>query len=221
LKEKTIYENYIEGLLGILCCRDVETGEHTRRVTTMTLRFACLWDLPREQLVHIRRGAQLHDIGKVGIPDAILHKNGSLTDEERAVMQMHPMYAYQLLHPIFDLRPALNIPYCHHEKWDGSGYPRGLKGSQIPFAARLFAIVDVWDALLSDRPYRAPWTRDQTIAYIRDQSGKHFDPAIVTSFGELLGSIDEFNGINPFISLDPLLSVKQDSAMDLFCSSDD
>jgi putative two-component system response regulator len=122
----------------------------------MTLHFAYPWDLPRDQLVHLSHGAQLHDIDKVGIPDAILHKNGPLTDEERAVIKMHSVYAYQILHPISYLRPTLNIPYCHHEKWDGSGYPRGLKGSQIPFAGRLFAIVDVWDASLSDRPYRAP-----------------------------------------------------------------
>jgi HD-GYP domain-containing protein (c-di-GMP phosphodiesterase class II) len=120
----------------------------------------------------------------VGIPDAILHKKGASTVDEQAVIRMHPIYAYELLYPGPYLRPALAIPYFHHEKWDGSGYPLGLHGNQIPFAARLFAIVDIWDALLSDRPYQAAWSRDKTIAYIRDQSGKHFDPEVVRMFGE-------------------------------------
>jgi HD-GYP domain-containing protein (c-di-GMP phosphodiesterase class II) len=132
--------------------------------------------------VHVRRGALLHDIGKMGIPDSILHKPGPLADEEGEIMRQHPVYAYQLLSPITHLRPALDIPYCHHEKWDGTGYPRGLKGEQIPLAARIFAVVDVWDALRSDRPYRAAWPEEKVRAHIREQAGKHFDPQVVEVF---------------------------------------
>lgn len=215
LREKKIYEMHVESLLRVLSFRDVETEEHTRRVTTLMLSFAHLWGIPQEQLLHIRWGAQLHDIGKVGIPDAILHKTGPLTVEEQAVIRMHPSYAYELLYPVSYLRPALDIPYCHHEKWDGSGYPQGLKGNQIPLAARLFAIVDVWDALLSDRPYRNAWSIDKTIAYIHDQSARHFDPEVVRMFGEFLVSLDRFKGINPLVSLDPLLYQRQDSILDI------
>ncbi len=140
-----------------------------------------------EKLTHVRRGALLHDIGKMGIPDAILLKPDKLTDEEWAVMRRHPTLAYDMLSPIAYLRPALDIPYCHHEKWDGSGYPRGLKGEEIPLAARLFAVADVWDALRFDRPYRKGWTEEETLAYIRDQSGKHFDPKAVELFLQVIG----------------------------------
>jgi HD-GYP domain-containing protein (c-di-GMP phosphodiesterase class II) len=139
-----------------------------------------------EELTHIRRGALLHDIGKMGIPDSILLKGGELTEEEQSIMRMHPTYAYGLISPITFLRPALDIPYCHHEKWDGSGYPRGLKGDQIPLAARAFAIVDVWDALRSDRPYRRAWSKDQALTYIREQTGTHFDPQVVDVFFAIL-----------------------------------
>jgi HD-GYP domain-containing protein (c-di-GMP phosphodiesterase class II) len=135
-----------------------------------------------EELLHIRRGALLHDMGKIGVPDSILHKPGALNDEEWIVMRKHPQFAYDMLNAVEYLRPALDIPYSHHEKWDGTGYPRGLKGEEIPIPARLFAIVDVWDALISDRPYRAAWTKDAALRHIQDQSGKHFDPKIVELF---------------------------------------
>jgi HD-GYP domain-containing protein (c-di-GMP phosphodiesterase class II) len=139
-----------------------------------------------EQLVHVRRGTMLHDIGKMGLPDNILLKPGPLTEDEWEVMRQHPIYAYNLLKGIPFLEKALDIPYCHHEKWDGSGYPQGLKGEQIPLAARVFALVDVWDALLSDRPYRQAWTREQVIAYLQEQAGVHFDPSVVQTFLELI-----------------------------------
>jgi HD-GYP domain-containing protein (c-di-GMP phosphodiesterase class II) len=124
----------------------------------------------------------LHDIGKVGVPDSIVLKPGPLTEDEWVIMRKHPQYAYDMLSPIAYLRLALNIPYCHHEKWDGTGYPRGLKGEQIPLAARLFAVVDVYDALTSDRPYRKAWTREKAISHIREQAGSHFDPEVVKVF---------------------------------------
>ena len=139
-------------------------------------------NVPETELLHIRRGAMLHDIGKIGIPDFILHKATPLTQEELVILQKHPTYAYELLHPIHYLQPALDIPYCHHEKWDGTGYPRKLKGNQIPFFARLFAVTDVWDALLSDRPYRSAWSMEQASEYIFEQSGKYFDPEIAIVF---------------------------------------
>jgi HD-GYP domain-containing protein (c-di-GMP phosphodiesterase class II) len=125
-------------------------------------------------------------MGKIGIPDSILHKPDKLTDEEWAFMRKHPQFAYDMLYPIEYLRPALDIPYSHHEKWDGSGYPRGLKGDEIPIAARLFAIVDVWDALTSNRPYRRAWTKEDALAYIRAQSGEHFDPQVVELFFKVI-----------------------------------
>jgi HD-GYP domain-containing protein (c-di-GMP phosphodiesterase class II) len=142
-------------------------------------------------MVHIRRGALLHDIGKLGVPDNILLKPGSLTDEEWVIMKKHPTLAYELLSPIDYLYPALDIPYCHHEKWDGTGYPRGLQAEQIPLAARIFALVDVWDALCSDRPYRPAWAKDKALEYIRSQSGKHFDPQIVEAFFALFDKLDQ------------------------------
>jgi HD-GYP domain-containing protein (c-di-GMP phosphodiesterase class II) len=138
--------------------------------------------LSEEELVQVRWGALLHDIGKMGVPDEILHKPGPLTDEEWAVMKKHPTFAYDMLSPIHYLRLALDIPYCHHEKWDGMGYPQGLKGTQIPLVARIFAVVDVWDALNSDRPYRAAWTKEKAREYIRSSSGTHFDPQVVDAF---------------------------------------
>jgi HD-GYP domain-containing protein (c-di-GMP phosphodiesterase class II) len=137
--------------------------------------------------MHIRRGALLHDMGKIGIPDSILHKPDKLTDEEWKIMRKHPQLAYDMLYPIEYLRPALEIPLTHHEKWDGTGYPRGLKGEEIPIVARLFTVVDVWDALTSDRPYRPAWSQDEALAYIREQSGKHFDPQVVDLFFKVVG----------------------------------
>jgi response regulator RpfG family c-di-GMP phosphodiesterase len=139
-----------------------------------------------QDLVPIRRGALLHDIGKLGIPDSILLKPGPLNEEEMEIIRKHPVIAFEMLAPIAYLRPALEIPYCHHEKWDDSGYPRGLKGEQIPLAARIFAVVDVWDALLSDRPYRKSWTEGQARTYLQEQAGKHFDPRVVDAFFSLL-----------------------------------
>jgi HD-GYP domain-containing protein (c-di-GMP phosphodiesterase class II) len=145
--------------------------------------------------VHFRRGALLHDMGKLGIPDQILLKPGPLTDEEWVIMRKHPQYAYDMLSSIDYLRPALDIPYCHHEKWDGSGYPRGLKGEQIPIAARIFSIIDVWDALTSDRPYRPAWDRQRVIEYIENNSGMHFDPAIAKVFlHKITRDMDYFKG---------------------------
>jgi response regulator RpfG family c-di-GMP phosphodiesterase/putative methionine-R-sulfoxide reductase with GAF domain len=180
------YDATIEGWSRALDMRDHETEGHTERVTEMTLRLAEVMGLKPESMVHIRRGALLHDIGKMGISDSILLKTGPLDEEKWKIMRMHPVYAYELLSPIAYLKPALDIPYCHHEKWDGTGYPRGLKGEQIPLAARIFAVVDVYDALRSDRPYRAAWPEDKVRQYIRDQSGKHFDPQIVELFMDFL-----------------------------------
>ncbi len=183
------YESTIEGWSHALDLRDKETEGHTQRVTKMTVTLARAMGVGEEALVHIRRGALLHDIGKMGIPDDLLHKPGQLSAAEWVIMQKHPVYAYEFLSPIAYLRPALDIPYCHHEKWDGTGYPRGLKGEQIPFAARLFALVDVWDALCSDRPYRQGWPPEQVRAYIHGQAGLHFDPNIVPTFLRLLESL--------------------------------
>lgn len=176
------YEATIEGWSRALDLRDKETEGHSQRVTKLTVDLAAEFGMNEEQLLHIRRGALLHDIGKLGVPDAILHKTGLLTDEEWVVMHKHPQFAYNMLHSVEYLRPALDIPYCHHEKWDGSGYPRGLKGDEIPIGARLFAIVDVWDALNSDRPYRSAWKKEEVFAFIQEQAGKHFDPKVVEVF---------------------------------------
>jgi len=176
------YDTTIEGWSRALDLRDKETEGHTQRVTEMTLTLARAMGISEAELVHIRRGALLHDIGKLGVPDSILLKPGPLTAEEWEIMRKHPQYAYEMLLSIEYLRPALDIPYCHHEKWDGTGYPRGLKGEQIPLAARIFAVVDVWDALTSDRPYRPAWSFEQARGYLDSQSGKHFDPEIVQRF---------------------------------------
>jgi len=176
------YDRTLEGWSRALDLRDEETEGHTQRVTETTMRLAKAMGISDETLVHIRRGALLHDIGKMGIPDSILRKPGPLSEDEWIIMRRHPVYAYEMLSPIAFLRPALDIPYCHHERWNGSGYPRGLKGEQIPLAARLFAVVDVYDALSSNRPYRKAWPREQVLAHLRDQVGKHFDPAVVNTF---------------------------------------
>jgi HD-GYP domain-containing protein (c-di-GMP phosphodiesterase class II) len=190
------YDKTLEGWSKALDLRDKETEGHTQRVVDMTLQIARVMGIPEQDQVHIRRGALLHDIGKMGIPDAILLKPGPLNDEEWKIMHMHPGYAYDLLYPIKHLRPALDIPYAHHEHWDGSGYPRNLKGENIPLAARIFAVIDVWDALTSDRPYRPAWSAKKAINYIQQQSGKYFDPHIVETFlalikNELFSSKDQ------------------------------
>lgn len=170
------YETTLEGWSHALDLRDKETEGHTLRVTELTLRIARAMGFSAEQLVHVRRGALLHDIGKMGVPDQILHKPGPLTEEEWRSMKRHPELAYELLSPIQYLAPALDIPHYHHEKWDGSGYPVGLKGEEIPLAARIFAVVDVYDALTSDRPYRASWSKEQALAYIRSEAGSSIPP---------------------------------------------
>lgn len=180
------YEATIEGLSLALDLRDRETEGHSRRVMDLTVELAQAMGMGEEELMHIRRGALLHDVGKIGIPDSILHKPSTLTEEEWVIMRKHPQFAYDMLHSIEYLRPALDIPYSHHEKWDGTGYPRGLKGEEIPLTARLFAVADVWDALTSDRPYRAAWTKEQALEYIREQSGKHFDPQVVELFFKII-----------------------------------
>ncbi|MFZ5887154.1 MAG: HD domain-containing phosphohydrolase [Chloroflexota bacterium] len=176
------YDQTIEGWSRALDLRDKETEGHSQRVTQLTLALAKAAGLDDETLVHIRRGALLHDIGKLGIPDSVLLKPSNLDEDEWELMRQHPQMAYDMLYPIEYLRPAIEIPYCHHEKWDGTGYPRRLKGEEIPLSARLFAVVDVWDALTSDRPYRPAWSAEQAFAYIREQAGKHFDPHVVELF---------------------------------------
>ena len=176
------YDATIEGWSHALDLRDKETEGHTQRVTEMTVNLARAMNVDKMDLVHIRRGALLHDIGKMGIPDAILLKPGRLTDEEWEIMRKHPVYAHEMLSPISYLHPALDIPYCHHEKWDGSGYPRQLKGLEIPQAARIFAFADVYDALTSDRPYRKAWSKEQALAHIQSEVGTHFDPNIAEIF---------------------------------------
>jgi GAF domain-containing protein len=176
------YDITLEGWARALELRDRETEGHTRRVTELTLQLARYMGIGDSELVNIHRGVLLHDIGKMGVPDHILKKKDKLTLEEWAEMRQHPVYAYNLLSPIAFLRGALDIPYCHHEHWDGTGYPRGLKGEQIPLAARIFSVVDNWDALLSNRPYRQAWPRKNVIEYIRENAGKVFDPRIVEIF---------------------------------------
>jgi len=179
------YQATLEGWVRALDLRDKETEGHTRRVTALTQRLAKTMGVDEDAFIHITRGALLHDIGKMAIPDGILLKPGDLTPEERAIIQKHPVFAYEMLSPIKFLIPALDIPYCHHEKWNGSGYPRGLKGEEIPYAARIFSVIDVWDALVSDRPYRRGLDPVNIRALIREQSGSHFDPAVVEAFLKL------------------------------------
>ncbi|MBN1372179.1 MAG: HD domain-containing protein [Anaerolineaceae bacterium] len=178
------YDATLEGWSLVLELRDQETQGHTLRVTDLTEELARKIGVPEETLPHVRRGALLHDIGKMGIPDTILKKPGPLTEDEWTIMRLHPEYARQFLAHIDYLIPSLDIPYCHHEKWDGSGYPRGLKGNEIPLPARIFAVVDVFDALTSDRPYRKAWGKKEALNYICEQTGKHFDPQIPPAFLE-------------------------------------
>jgi putative nucleotidyltransferase with HDIG domain len=181
------YEKTIEGWAKATDLRDHETEGHSRRVTELAVELARSMGLAGEELVHLRRGALLHDIGKIAIPDSILLKPGKLTDEEYEQMRKHPIYARLFIEQVDFLKPALAIPYSHHEKWDGSGYPQGLKGEDIPLAARIFAIVDVWDALTSDRPYRDALRFDETLKHILKESGTHFDPQVVKAFQKLIG----------------------------------
>ncbi|UCH45802.1 MAG: HD domain-containing protein, partial [Nitrospiraceae bacterium] len=176
------YDTTIEGWARALDMRDRETEGHSRRVTELTVRIAQEFQIRDDDLMQVRRGALLHDIGKMGIPDNILLKPGKLTEEEWVIMKQHPVYARDLLYPIEHLRPAIDIPLYHHEKWDGTGYPKGLKGEEIPLAARIFSVVDVWDALCSDRPYRPGWPKEKVKEYIRSNVGIQFDAGVVEMF---------------------------------------
>lgn len=180
------YDETLEGWAAALDLREKETSSHSQKVVDLTIQLAHAVGIKAENLVHVRRGAFLHDIGKMGIPDEILLKPGPLTDEEWAIMRQHPVMAYQMLSKIAYLQPALDIPYAHHEKWDGTGYPRGLAGPNIPLAARIFAVVDVWQALTSDRVYRKAWPKSRALNYLKDQKSTHFDPYIVDVFLKLL-----------------------------------
>jgi len=185
LELQMAYDSTIEGWSKALDLRDKETEGHTLRVTELTVQFAQKLGISQADIINIRRGALLHDIGKIGVPDQILLKPGPLTDEEWVIMKKHPDTAMHLISGIKYLSGAVDIPYCHHEKWDGSGYPRGLRGTDIPIAARLFAIVDVWDALSSDRPYRAAWPTVKIFPHILQSSGTHFDPDLIPVFLKL------------------------------------
>lgn len=176
------YKATLEGWVHALDLRDKETEGHTQRVTVLTERLARSMGVGEDELVHIRRGALLHDIGKMAIPDGILLKPGPLTDEERELIKQHPIYAFEMLDKIEFLRPAIDIPHYHHEKWDGTGYPDGLSGKDIPFAARIFPVIDVYDALVSNRPYRKAMPIEEVRTLIKADSGKHFDPQVVEAF---------------------------------------
>ncbi len=183
------YDATLLGWVHALDLRDKETEGHTLRVTELTLRLARQMGITGPDLEHVRRGALLHDIGKIGVPDRILFKPDTLTEDEWTVMRKHPVYVYDFLSPIPYLQPALDIPYCHHERWDGTGYPRGLQGEEIPLSARIFAVVDVWDALQFDRPYRKAWPELRIREYIQAEAGKHFDPKVVDIFLKLTDEI--------------------------------
>lgn len=186
---KHAYDATIEGWSYALDLRDRETEGHTLRVTRMAMEIARVMEIHESKLIHMWRGGLLHDIGKLGVPDSVLLKDGPLTEDEWKIMRMHPQFAQDWLAPIEYLREAIEIPYCHHERWDGSGYPRGLRGESIPLAARIFAIADVWDAVTSDRPYRRAWSQKEAIEYIRENAGLHFDPKIAAIFLENINDI--------------------------------
>ncbi|MGH2400544.1 MAG: HD-GYP domain-containing protein, partial [bacterium] len=172
----------LEAWSRLMDLKDAETEGHSQRVTDVALQLAREMRVAGVDLPDVRRGALLHDIGKIAIPDAILRKPGPLTEEEWAVMRLHPVYGHRFLSQISFLQRAADIPYCHHERWDGAGYPRGLRGQAIPLAARVFAVADVWDALRSDRPYREAWDDARAAAYIEEMSGTQFDPDVVAAF---------------------------------------
>lgn len=180
------YEATIEGWSHAMDLRDRETEGHSRRVTELSIKLARAMNMSEEDILHLRHGALLHDMGKIGIPDSILHKPAELSNEEWHIMRQHPKFAFEMLNSIEYLREALEIPYFHHEKWDGTGYPQGLKGEQIPLAARIFAVADVWDALTSNRPYRPAWSQEDAFTYIRRESGSHFDPQVVEQFFKVI-----------------------------------
>lgn len=196
------YDLTIEGWSRVLEMRSREVKDHSRRVTRLTLCLARYLGVPDEDLAHIRRGALLHDIGKMAVPDSIMLKEGELTSEERSIIRKHPLYGFQMLTEIEFLRPALDIMLCHHEKWNGDGYPFGLKGTDIPYFARIFSVVDVWDALIADdRPYRKAQTAEEVLDYIRSEAGQHFDPEIVDAFVRMLTENPELADPNYLLSL--------------------
>lgn len=190
----------VESWVRTLHQRDRETADHTRRVTDWTLRVARELGLPQALQVHIRRGALLHDIGKLWIPDQILQKPGPLNADEWAVMHQHPIYARDLMLPVESLRPAIDIPFSHHERWDGKGYPQGLAGNAIPLPARIFALVDVWDALRADRPYHRARSVDEARAIIEASAGSHFDPTLTTLFLTLIDDPSPDTTVSPFLN---------------------
>lgn len=183
---KRAYDATLEGWAHALELRDKETQGHSLRIANMTLELAKRMGIDEQNLDNIRRGALLHDIGKMGVPDTILLKPGKLTEDEWSIMQKHPTYAYEMLSELPYFKDVLDIPYCHHEWWDGTGYPRGLKGEQIPLSARIFAIVDAWDALVSDRPYRKAWNKPNALKHLVDQAGSHFDEEVVKAFAKMM-----------------------------------
>jgi HD-GYP domain-containing protein (c-di-GMP phosphodiesterase class II) len=183
LVELTVaYDATVEAFVHALEMREGEPLGHTHQVTEIAVNLSKAMGVTLGEQTHIRRGALLHDIGKMGVPESVLKKRGELTTDEWTIIRLHPQYAYDLLIPIVFLHPAIDIPYCHHERWDGSGYPQGLKGDKIPLPARIFAVVDVWDALTSERPQRKAWSEAQTLTYLVDQASRRFDPAVVDTF---------------------------------------
>jgi putative nucleotidyltransferase with HDIG domain len=201
------YDFTLEGWAHALELRDVETEGHARRVSNLTVDLARFMWLSERDLIHLRRGAILHDIGKMGIPDSILFKPGSLTDEEWRIMRQHPLYGYEMLKPIEFLKPALSVVRSHHEKWDGSGYPDGLAGETIPLFARIFAVADVWDSLTHARPYKAAWSKEDSRKFIVSQSGIHFDPQVIKIFLEIIKK-DEYQLEGSFPALkEPLFQI--------------
>jgi putative two-component system response regulator len=180
------YEATIDGWSHAIDLRDHEVKGHSQRVANLTVKLAIMAGISQQEIVHLRRGALLHDIGKLAIPDSILLKAGPLNEEEWALIRKCPQHAYEMLSAIEYLKPALDIPHYHHEKWDGSGYPQGLKGEEIPLAARLFAVVHIWEVLLSDRPYRPAWTAEKALEHIQSESGKYFEPRMVDLFRKMM-----------------------------------
>jgi len=176
------YDATIDGWMRALGLRDRETEGHSYRTAELSLAFARELGVENNDLIHLRRGALLHDIGKIGIPDAILNKPGALTEPEWELMKQHPGFGFEILSPIVFLQPAAEIAHCHHENWDGSGYPQGLKAEKIPRFARIVAVCNVWNALVSDQPYRRAWMQKDALSYIEDASGKQFDPEVVDTF---------------------------------------
>jgi putative nucleotidyltransferase with HDIG domain len=183
---KHAYNSTLEGWALALEIRDKETQGHSVRIANLAVKLARRMGVPEDQMENLRRGALLHDIGKLGVPDTILLKQGKLTGDDWTIMQKHPTYAYEMLSQIKDFKDSIDIPFCHHEWWDGSGYPRGLEGEEIPVAARIFSIIDVWDALTSDRPYRPAWKKKEAMAHIINQAGTHFDPNVVNEFVQMI-----------------------------------